>query len=124
MKKDKPTKRERLMKKATLKAKKAAAVLAKRKVVKSKLSKKQLTEKRELFSLKAYLFKKAQLRALKLQFREARRVAKKDGNTLSFEDFVASLQQAAPVAAPTHEHGEHCDHDHDHEVLEVVEEQS
>lgn len=57
----------------------------------------------EFFSLKAYLYKKAQLKALKLQFRQARRNAKKEGHTLTLADYVASLQ-------PDHNH----DHSHDH----------
>ncbi len=82
--------------------------------------KERKAKRTDLFSLKAYLYKKAQLRALKLRYREARRAAKKDGNSLDFADFLASLQQAAPVEAHAHEHGADCDHGE----LEVIDEQS
>ncbi len=109
---NKPTKRERLAKKAAVKEAKVAKIFAARKVVKSKLSKKQLALKNEFWSTKAYLYKKAQLRALKLQFRQARRNAKKDGNLLTYTDYLASLQ---PPQA--HAHGADCDHDHDEPII-------
>lgn len=57
----------------------------------------------EFFSLKEYLYKKAQLRALKLQFRQARRNAKKEGVQLTLADYMASLPSSQPH---THEHSD------------------
>ena len=93
------TKAERVAKKKKLKAEKAEKELAKRKVVKVKLSKKQAAKRAEFFSVKAYLYKKAQVRALKLQYRAAKR-----SGTLPVEE--------AP--AEEHVHGEGCNHDHEH----------
>lgn len=84
-----------------------------------KTHKQRQAERKEFFSLKAYLYKKAQLRALKLQFREARRAAKKDGKSLTFADYVDSLQQAQ-AHVHTHDHT----HDHAHEELEVIDQES
>jgi hypothetical protein len=68
------------------------------------------TKKKKLvFSLKKYLAKKAQDRALKLQFREARRTAKKAGQRRTLEDYMASMRPQAP-----HTHDHH-DHNHVHE---------
>lgn len=87
-----------------------------------KTYKQKKAARQEFFSLKAYLYKKAQLRAIKLQFREARRAAKKNGDILLFADWKASLEQAyAKDHAHTHEHGHDHDHNHDHEELEVSE---
>lgn len=115
--KKKPTKLERLAKKAAVKAAKAAKIAAARKVVKSKLSKKQLAKKNEFWSVKAYLYKKAQLRALKLQFRQARRTVKAEGHTLTFADYLLSLQPTTPAPAPEHVHGPDCDHDHEEPIV-------
>jgi hypothetical protein len=112
--KKKPTKRERLAKKAAVKEAKLAKIFAARKVVQTKLSKKQVALKNEFWSVKAYLYKKAQLRALKLQFREARRNAKKDGNLLTYSEYLASLQ---PAPAHEHVHGVDCDHDHEEPIV-------
>jgi hypothetical protein len=66
--------------------------------VEKKLTRKEKKAKRaELFSLKAYLYKKAQVRAVKLQYR-----ADKRNGTLPTE----------PVEG--HVHGEACSHDHEH----------
>jgi hypothetical protein len=75
--------------------------------------KERKAKKAEFFSLKAYLYKKAQVRALKLQFRQARRNAKKDGHTLTFADYVASLQPAPQE----HVHGPDCSHDHEEPLV-------
>lgn len=73
------------------------------------------TKKKKLvFSLKSYLAKKAQAKALKLQFREARRTAKKAGQRLTLEDYVASMQPQIP-----HTHDHH-DHNHVHEDEEPI----
>jgi hypothetical protein len=71
--------------------------------------KERKAKRTQFFSLKAYLYKKAQLRALKLQFRQARRNAKKEGHTLTFADYIASLQPA--TQEHSHEHHEHVSDD-------------
>lgn len=63
--------------------------------------KERVAKRKELFSAKAYLYKKAQIRAVKLQSRAARR-----NGTLS--------QQ--PEHVHTHEHN----HDHEHEEEALV----
>lgn len=63
----------------------------------------------ELFSVKAYLYKKAQVRALKLQYRAEKRAAKLTG-PLTVE-----------LPADEHVHGEHCDHEHEVHTLEEQE---
>lgn len=68
--------------------------------------KEKVAKRKEFFSLKAYLYKKAQIRALKLQFRQARRNAKAEGDTLTWDDWVAGQNKP-------HNH-EHHDHDHKH----------
>ena len=69
-------------------------------------------KKKLVFSLKAYLQRKALAKALKLQFREARRTAKKNGQTLTLAEYVASLQPH------THSH----DHTHEEEGPIVIHE--
>lgn len=88
-----------------------------------KTYKQKKADRKDFFSLKAYLYKKAQLKAIKLQFREARRAAKKNGDVLLFADWKASLEQAYQAAQQTqaHDHNHDHDHDHSHEELEVSE---
>lgn len=70
------------------------------------------TKKKKLvFSLKSYLAKKAQARALKLQFREARRTAKKNGESLTLADYVASLQPH------NHDHHDHAHEDNEEPIV-------
>lgn len=76
---------------------------------KKKLTRKQKQAKRaEFFSLKAYLYKKAQKRVAILQEREHTRQEKK----------AKLLEKKAKPLEVTeediHQHGEDCDHNHDH----------
>lgn len=67
-------------------------------VEKQPTRKERKAKRAEFFSVKAYLYKKAQVRAAKLQYRAAKR------------------QGVLPAETPTeeHVHGEACDHDHEH----------
>ena len=76
-----------------------------------------------MFSVTTYLKNKAEKRAKKLQFRQARRTAKADGNILNYEDWLESLTPQAPLQVHTHVHSEACDHNHEHEEELHVEEQ-
>lgn len=60
--------------------------------------KERKAKRTELFSVKAYLYKKAQIRAAKLQYRQAKR-----NGTLPTEEIVT---------AEEHVHSETCDHEH------------
>ena len=75
-------------------------------------------KKKLVFSLKTYLQKKAAAKALKLQFREARRAAKKNGQSLTLADYLASLQPQQPHTH-THDHN----HVHGEEALVVHEDE-
>lgn len=76
---------------------------------KVKLTHKQRKAKRvEFFSVKAYLYKKAQKRAIKLQEREHDRQEKK---AKLLEKKVKPL---VVTEEDIHQHGEDCDHNHDH----------
>ena len=79
---------------------------------KVKLTHKQRKAKREEFySLKAYLYKKAQKRVVKLQERENTRQEKK---AALLEKKSKPLEVTEEDIEETHEHGENCDHNHDH----------
>ena len=79
---------------------------------KVKLTHKQKKAKREeFFSLKAYLYKKAQKRMVKLQEREHTRQEKK---AKLLEKKAKELVVTESDIEETHQHGENCDHNHDH----------